>query len=367
MGPQRTKKEKTPSTAAAFLEELERSRRTGTTPDFTASTYAALSRPGLVTALTTAESQLEHYKEAHATLLEKYNTLLATAKRQDATIIKLRTQRNELQTAAAATIAAEPTPVTAVTASTQTITPPPAPVSPPAATAVITPTGVTYSSIVAATPTRRPKVPISDRKRLATARAFEAPKPTSSPSGFEYVYISRNRNITRKDIRHRLSILGVTTSRIIDISFPANSVVGLLVHQDYKSDFLAVLDKCKVSAIDKFDRTAPEHLLDPKFKNLSDSQRTTIAAMTHQDRCLRTLHFIRPYLVPSVAKFFVDRNWVPSDLASGVIQSRAPTSRSYDSSSKRKLPSTYSSAAASFLQALGLSSSSPPTEAMDST
>jgi hypothetical protein len=89
---------------------------------------------------------------------------------------------------------------------------------------------------------KRSKAPLSDRKRQATARAFYAPPPADAPSGYTYVCIPRSRSLDRKDIRHRFSLLGVSTARVVDISFPARFVIGVLIHQNFKTVLRIFLD-----------------------------------------------------------------------------------------------------------------------------
>lgn len=174
---------------------------------------------------------------------------------------------------------------------------------------------------------RKPKAPLSDRKKSATARAFFAPPTNDSnaPTGYCYVYIPRSRNINRKDVRHRFSVLGIETARVLDISFPARSVIGILLHEEYKSTFLQeVLVDCKVKPIEGFNPCDPVHIADPKYQDWPAPQRARLAVALQQDRCYNTLNFIREYLIPSVSKFFVAQAWIPQALAASVIQHRLP-------------------------------------------
>ncbi|GAA5806618.1 hypothetical protein HPULCUR_012159 [Helicostylum pulchrum] len=172
---------------------------------------------------------------------------------------------------------------------------------------------------------RKSKAPLSDRKRLATARPFDGPpSDTDSPSGYEYVYIYRKHAMTRKDIRHRFGLLGVTTARVIDINFPAHSIVGILIHKEYKPDFKAVLDECKIPTIDNFDPIAGANIADPKYADLNAETRAKFSASLHQDRCMRTLNFIREYLLPSVSKFFIEQKWITPIIAEDIISHRMP-------------------------------------------
>ncbi|KAI9243686.1 hypothetical protein EDC94DRAFT_493911, partial [Helicostylum pulchrum] len=143
-------------------------------------------------------------------------------------------------------------------------------------------------------------------------------------SGYKYVYIYRKHAMTRKDIRHRFGLLGVTTARVIDINFPAHSIVGILIHKEYKPNFKAVLDECKIPTIDNFDPTAGANIADPKYTDLNAETRAKFSASLHQDRCMRTLNFIREYLLPSVSKFFIEQKWITPIIAEDIISHRMP-------------------------------------------
>lgn len=168
------------------------------------------------------------------------------------------------------------------------------------------------------------KAPLSNRKLFATARAFYAPPPADAPSGYTYVYIPRSRSLDRKDIRHRFSLLGISTARIVDIMFPARSAIGVLIHKEFMPEFLQILKECKVTPLDSFDPLDPVHIVDPKFRDLSKADRVRLAAALQQDRCLRTMLFVREYLLPSVSKFFLEQGWIPQDMASMVLHQRMP-------------------------------------------
>jgi hypothetical protein len=193
------------------------------------------------------------------------------------------------------------------------------------ATATVTPPSQEWTQVVQRKPApRKPKAPLSERKRLATARPFTAPEPTDSPSGYEYIYIHRKRTLTRKDIRYRFSLLGVTTARVIDINFPAHSVVGILIHKEFKPAFKAILDECKIPTLDDFDPIAGANVADPKHADLDAATRAKYAASLQQDRCIRTLDFVRDYLVPSVAKYFVEQKWIGHLIAESTVARRIP-------------------------------------------
>lgn len=248
---------------------------------------------GLVTLLQTLASDNEKMRaeiQNLALIVEKQRTaIFSTTSSPMAQPTPVLNTVQKLSGSAASKHAPAATPVTATASTTSS--------SPPASE---------WTQVVRTPAPRRQKAPLSDRKRLATARAFFAPDSADTPSGYEYVYIHRKRAIDRKDIRHRFSLLGITTARVIDIIFPAHSVVGILIHKEFKAAFTAILDECKIATITDFDPRAAVNIVDPKYDTMEPAQKTLFAAALHQDRCIRTLYFVREYLVPSVAKFFIE-------------------------------------------------------------
>jgi hypothetical protein len=171
---------------------------------------------------------------------------------------------------------------------------------------------------------RRSKAPIPERKRLAAARAFAPPQSTEAPNGYVYVYIPRARRMDRKSIRNLFQNLGIDPVRILDISFPARSVISILIHAAYHTEFLAALTGAKVRPLENFNPLDPKHIADPQFADMAPNDRTRLAAAIHQDRCFRILYFLRPYLVPSVSKYFVAQQWISEPMATSIIQDRIP-------------------------------------------
>ena len=113
----------------------------------------------------------------------------------------------------------------------------------------------------------------SIKKLAATGRAFAPPTVASTVGRYDYVYLHQSRRLDRKEIRSRFTSLGIDTSRILDLSFPARSVVGILLHAEYKPEFLAKLSACKIVPIANFDPLSHEHVIDPKFKDVPVTQR----------------------------------------------------------------------------------------------
>ncbi|KAG0973712.1 hypothetical protein G6F29_012676 [Rhizopus arrhizus] len=129
--------------------------------------------------------------------------------------------------------------------------------------------------------------PTEAQKRIATARAFTI--PSTETNGYDTIYIPRSRRLSRTEIRRRFHRLGIDINRIIDISLPARSVIGLLVHQAFKSELVATLQDCHIQIIPDFSPSAPEHIADP-----------------------------------NVARYFIAQQWINETLTTDIIKHRVP-------------------------------------------
>ncbi|KAG1060688.1 hypothetical protein G6F41_012708 [Rhizopus arrhizus] len=75
----------------------------------------------------------------------------------------------------------------------------------------------TYSAVAARPPARSP----NKKRKLAASRAFQPTDP-EAPRGFQYLYLNRNRKLTRSEIRRNLRLLGLDLSRVLDVCFPGD-------------------------------------------------------------------------------------------------------------------------------------------------
>ena len=165
----------------------------------------------------------------------------------------------------------------------------------------------------------------SARKLAAAVRAF-SPADPSAPSGYEYVYLPRKRKFSRQEIRANLRRLGIDPSRLLDISFPARSCVGLLVHTQYLAELLSQLAAAKVSPVLNFDPVDPTHLADPKFAGDSLAVRSAKILEIHSDRCVGVLRHVRPHLVPAIGAAFVSAGWISEETLESSIATALPFS-----------------------------------------
>ncbi|KAG1442063.1 hypothetical protein G6F55_013071 [Rhizopus delemar] len=117
----------------------------------------------------------------------------------------------------------------------------------------------------------------------------------------------------RRDVRSRLAVLGVDPYRILDITFPARSIVGLLVHTQYNDTLTAKLTKAKIPIHHDFEPRDPAHLADPKYQSLPVSERVTIAVDIHGERCLRGIERLRFPVAVAVRRAFVEEGFIAQE------------------------------------------------------
>ncbi|OAD66158.1 hypothetical protein PHYBLDRAFT_73706, partial [Phycomyces blakesleeanus NRRL 1555(-)] len=135
----------------------------------------------------------------------------------------------------------------------------------------------------------------------------------SGPSGYEYIYIPRSRRLKYKEVCSSLCTLGVDSSRLLDINFPARGVIGVLVHVQYADAFKAKLITASVEILDAFDPLDPDNVADPKYAPLSTHELANTAAVLYHDKCLQALQFLRPHVAIPVGHFFCEEGWISED------------------------------------------------------
>ncbi|KAG1060331.1 hypothetical protein G6F41_012927 [Rhizopus arrhizus] len=182
----------------------------------------------------------------------------------------------------------------------------------------------TYSAIAA----RNTSKPASKKRKLAASRAFQPVDP-SAPRGFEYLYLNRNRKLSRAEVRRNLRLLGLDLSRVLDICFPGPKVIGLLVHVLYKEEVISLLSTAKVPLVDGFDPLDPVNLADPELQHLSLADKANECAELQFTRCSRALSRLgtgRAHLVGPVGKYFSSKGWLDDDSLSQILSSLPPSS-----------------------------------------
>lgn len=156
------------------------------------------------------------------------------------------------------------------------------------------------------------------KKRIAAARPFQSPED-KGPQGFQYVYIGRSRKIIRSEVRSRLRRSGIDTGRILDITFPASGVLGLLMHVQYVKTFTDAMTKVDATLFPNFDPLDPKHLADPRYSTMSYDERCQKMHDIVNSRAIDTLTFLRPLLVGSVARSFVEFGWIDDEDAQDAL------------------------------------------------
>ncbi|KAL7324366.1 hypothetical protein PS15p_209571 [Mucor circinelloides] len=184
------------------------------------------------------------------------------------------------------------------------------------------PSKTTWASIAS-----KPPAPLTDRKRQALHRFFNPPVTEPNQNGsYSFVYLPRSRRMNRNQIRSKFRAISIDNLRILDLNFPARNTIGVLLHEAYLPEFQSkLLGKIDSHLIQDFDPLDHHHIADSKYQDLSEERRTQLAKALHQDRCIRTLYyFIRPHLLPGVAKYFIRQGWVSNHAAQDIINQRLP-------------------------------------------
>ncbi|KAG2178938.1 hypothetical protein INT43_001785, partial [Umbelopsis isabellina] len=176
-------------------------------------------------------------------------------------------------------------------------------VAPATQTPITAPITATWAQRAASGTKKKPNA----RQIAASARAFI---PATGPQGFDFVYLPKTRKYQRSEIRSRLRDVGIDTSRVLDIIYPARDVIGLLVHVQYRALLKETLLQKKIETIDSFDPLDPKHIADPRHAPLGTEDRRRLAVDLHRQRLLHGLEKMRPHVSPAVARSYVEIGWI---------------------------------------------------------
>ena len=94
------------------------------------------------------------------------------------------------------------------------------------------------------------------------------------------------------EVRNRLRILGVAQAQVLDIHFLINGIVGLLIHNSFKTDLVTALTKGGIKLMD-FDSLSPNVIMDPRLDSLIETEKIKQAQDIHQRHIFRTCLQIR--------------------------------------------------------------------------
>ncbi|KAF7720963.1 hypothetical protein EC973_005667 [Apophysomyces ossiformis] len=72
-----------------------------------------------------------------------------------------------------------------------------------------------------------PKNSVSTHYKAAATHSFQ---PITGPQGFTYIYLHYSQKIDHSEIHKQLQKLKIDTSCLLNITFPAHSIVGLLFY-----------------------------------------------------------------------------------------------------------------------------------------
>jgi hypothetical protein len=119
--------------------------------------------------------------------------------------------------------------------------------------------------------------------------------------------------MTMSEVRSRLRKLGIETNRLLDISFPARNIIGLLVHMQFREELCATLKQASISVVTDFDPLHPDCVADPIHEGKAPIVRSQIAAELHEWRLIDTLRFLRPAIASNVGKYFISMGWMAEE------------------------------------------------------
>ena len=178
--------------------------------------------------------------------------------------------------------------------------------------------------------------PNAAKQKGAAARAFKT--PDDGPQGFKYVYIPRSHKMTRVEVRRRFRKMGIDTSRVLDLTFPATGIIGILIHLQYVSEFKVTLLLSDVDLISNFD---PTHLADPKSTSISASEREDAAFELNTTRCANAVSFLaktRPHQAAAVGRSFIELGWLCEEGLSDILSQppQVPAQRTKNSTEAAK-------------------------------
>ncbi|KAG1448130.1 hypothetical protein G6F57_016921 [Rhizopus arrhizus] len=169
--------------------------------------------------------------------------------------------------------------------------------------------------------------------------------PVAAHHDYEYVYLPSRYREPISSLRSKLHKLKINNARVLDVHYPDRQVVALLVHTEYTADLLAAFAKAKVEPIQGFNPLNPDLLRDPKFADLSESDRAAKCTEVHQARLVRALQHIRESVRPAVARSFFVKNWITLDQYKEVVPTvtrAARTNGSTQDATMEEIHSTFS-------------------------
>ena len=176
----------------------------------------------------------------------------------------------------------------------------------------------------------RPSRVVSARQREKVFRTFQA---VSDTHGYRYLYFPCRFRESFSSFRAKLRTLKIDNSRVLDVHYPDNKVVALLVHNDYANSIILPFAAAGVDLIVNFDPLDVSCLRDPQYCNLSNDAKLTKLKEIVEARLLRSLSYIRESVRASVARDLCQKSLISANALKTVVSALRPTASRTDGTS----------------------------------
>lgn len=119
------------------------------------------------------------------------------------------------------------------------------------------------------------------------------------------MFISHQKPDLVERQKNYLKTIGIDIARIIDIHYPAKSIIAILVHKMYAEEFTTTMMNAGIKPNTKFNPLDPAcYETHPALRNMTDEQKQAITIEKHNQRLVRALPFMRKSCSKAVAQFF---------------------------------------------------------------
>lgn len=179
----------------------------------------------------------------------------------------------------------------------------------------------TYASIASSNKTPRRRMTAAAKQSIA--RTF---LPVSTTQGFQYIYIFARGKEPISTMRSKLRKLGLHSGRILDIHYPDNQVMAMLIHNDYVPTVTETLHKFGIKLNTDFNPLSPLGLRDPQYSTLTNEQRVLKITEIHQNRLIIAVK--RTTSVPcqtALARDFLNKKWITEIQFSSLMDTIKPS------------------------------------------
>ncbi|OBZ80665.1 hypothetical protein A0J61_11286 [Choanephora cucurbitarum] len=121
---------------------------------------------------------------------------------------------------------------------------------------------------------------VTPAARDAAARTFQ---PVSETQGFSFVYLPCRSKEPISNMREKLRKLKLQSSHLLDIHYPTNNIMSILVHNDYLEETTRLLQLQKIDLLQDFEPTSSTLLRDPKFDDATETQRVVVMILNKEE------------------------------------------------------------------------------------